>query len=327
MSLEDLSRLVRDFATPVKTVLHPEKTIEDSLGVLRELEIKENIIYFYAVDDDGKLLGVVPTRKLLLRKPHTRVKDIMETDIIALRADQNLHSAMEELESHHLLALPVTDRDGHFLGVIDVSLYLEESLDVARAKRRKDIFQLIGISIEEGKREAPFKSYLGRMPWIFCNMFGGFACAIIAHRFELVLSQMLLLAMFIPLTLSLSESISMQSMTQSMHLIQKSHHHKTYLFRRLSVEWRVIIMLALSCGILVGLISLLWGDGVMPGLSIGLGIIISVIISGFIGSVVPVVLHARNWDPKVAAGPIVLTCADVLTTTIYPSLATWWLLV
>ena len=326
MSLEDLSRLVRDFAVPVKTCLHPNKTIKEALHVLRELEIQENIIYFYAVDDEGKLLGVVPTRRLLLRKPEVRIHEIMETDIITLHADQNLHGAMESLESHHLLALPVVDAQNHFLGVIDVGLYLEESLDVARAKRRKDIFQIIGVTIEDGRREAPFKAYLGRMPWIFCNLFGGFMCAVISNFYELVLSEYLLLAMFIPLTLTLSESISMQSMTQSMHLIQRAQRHWRYLLSRLTVEWRVTAMLAISCAIIVGLISLLWGDGILAGLSIGTGILVSVILSAFIGSVTPVILHARSWDPKVAAGPIVLMCADVFTTAIYLSLATWWLL-
>ena len=96
--------------------------------------------------------------------------------------------------------------------------------------------------------------------------------------------------------------------------------------RQLSVEWRVTLLLALSCGGIVGAISTFWGDGPRAGAAIGMGILFSAISSGFIGSVVPIVLKIRRWDPKVAGGPIVLTCADVFTTAIYLSLATWWLL-
>jgi len=76
--------------------------------------------------------------------------------------------------------------------VIDVGIYLEEKIDVASARHRSDIFQMIGMYIEEGKKPSPWQGYRSRMPWIFCNMFGGFACAVISRVFELVLAKVLL---------------------------------------------------------------------------------------------------------------------------------------
>jgi magnesium transporter len=91
-------------------------------------------------------------------------------------------------------------------------------------------------------------------------------------------------------------------------------------------EWQTVGLIAVTSGVIVGVVSLFWGDGIFPGLTIGFGIMVSVIISASIGSIVPLVLHARKWDPRVAAGPVVLMFADVLTTLIYLSLGTWWLL-
>jgi magnesium transporter len=132
--------------------------------------------------------------------------------------------------------------------------------------------------------------------------------------------------MFIPLVLTLSESISMQAMTQSIQLI-RSHpncfsHVSGYLFR----EWKIIGLLAVSCGFLVGCVSLFWGDGIKPALTIGFGIMVSVSVSATLGLIVPLILHIRKWDPRVASGPVVLSFADVLTTFVYLTLATWWLL-
>ncbi|MCB1084922.1 MAG: magnesium transporter, partial [Chlamydiia bacterium] len=169
------------------------------------------------------------------------------------------------------------------------------------------------------------KGYRSRMPWIFCNMFGGFACAVISRIFEIVLAKVLLLAMFIPLVLTLSESISMQSMTQSMQLIMKGSRRWSYIFSSLVREWQVVALLAVSSGLIVGSVSLLWGEGFGPGLIITFGIMISVYLTATIGSAIPLILHARKWDPRVAAGPVVLMFADVLTTLIYLSLGTWWL--
>ena len=91
-------------------------------------------------------------------------------------------------------------------------------------------------------------------------------------------------------------------------------------------EWHLDALLALSSGILVGALSLLWGDGLLPSLCIGLGIIGSVILSAVFGISVPVLLHRMKLDPKVASGPVVLMITDILTTALYLGMATWWLL-
>lgn len=318
---------LRSFIAPVRTTIHLNQTIEQALKFLREKHIEEEIVYIYVVDDERKLIGVVPTRRLLLSDPETPISSVMDTSLVTLNDRQTLQEAMEFLESHRLLAIPVTDDKNHFLGVISVDHYLEEKVDIANAHRRYDIFQMIGMVVEEGKRASVWNGYKSRMPWIFCNMFGGFACAVISRIFELVLAKVLLLAMFIPLLLTLSESISMQSMTQSMQLLKRqNHHYVKYVFQSLMREWQTVGLLAISSGVIVGLISLFWGNGFPPALTIGFGIMISVFISASIGSAIPLILHARKWDPRVAAGPVVLMFADVLTTLLYLSLATCWLL-
>lgn len=326
MTEKDLNKPLRDFIVPVRTTIHVEHTVEEALRYLRDKHITDEIIYIYVVDEERTLIGVVPTRRLLLTEPQVPIREIMGTHLISLKGDQTLQEAMEFLETHHLLALPVVDDRNHLLGVIDVGLYLEEKIDVASARHRSDIFQMIGMYVEEGKRPSAWFGYRSRMPWIFCNMFGGFACAVISRVFELVLAKVLLLAMFIPLVLTLSESISMQSMTQSMQLIKNRTRRWSYTIKSLIREWQIVAMLAITSGIIVGTVSLLWGDGIAPGFVIMFGIMCSVYITSTIGSAVPLILHARKWDPRVAAGPVVLMFADVITTLIYLTLGTWLLL-
>jgi len=326
MEKKNFNKPLRDFITPVRTTIHVDQTIEEALKFLRDKHIEEEIIYIYVVNDERKLVGVVPTRKLLLSELDTPISSIMDVDLICLNSDQSLQEAMEFLESHRLLALPVIDDKKHLLGVIDVGHYLEEKVDVANARRRIDIFQMIGMVVEEGKRDSLWHGYRSRMPWIFCNMFGGVACAVILRVYEPVLVKVLLLAMFIPLLLTLSESISMQSMTQSMQLLKRKTSHFKYVIQSLIREWQTVVLLGITSGIVVGAVSLFWGDGFTPSFTIGFAIMASVIISASIGSSIPLILHARRWDPRVAAGPVVLMFADVITTLIYLTLGTWWLL-
>lgn len=326
MTYHDFSRPVRDFALPVQSTLHQEQSIEEALHSLRRRKIDEKIVYFYVVDDEGKLQGIVPTRQLLLKEPHCLIKEIMGHSVVRVREDQSLEEAMEVLASHQLLAVPVVDDKHRLKGVIDISVYLEESFDIANARHSSDVFQILGLTLEMGKRKTAWKSYRIRMPWVICNMAGGIACAVISFFYQTVLAKVILLAMFIPLILTLSESISMQSMTQSLHLVRQRNISWRRIFQRILIESRMVVLLALTCGLAVGVISLLWGGGIHPSMTIAVALFISISLSASAGASVPLLLHARALDPKVASGPVVLMFTDIITTAIYLSLATWWLL-
>lgn len=326
MAHTDFSKPVKDFAFAVHTVLYADQTIAEAIASLRSRKIDEKVIYFYVVDVEDRLVGVISTRALLLKDPSLRIGDIMAKSVICLREEQTLQDAMELLTEHHLLALPVVDGNRQIRGAIDVQLYLEESIDMADARRGHDVFQILGLTLEEGKKHTLWKSYRIRMPWIFCNMIGGIACAIISFFFQNVLAKVLLLAMFIPLILTLSESISMQSMTQSIHFVSHTRISWRKLFLRVLLEARMVLFLALTSGILIGFVSLFWGGGVIASATIAVALTVSISVSASIGASIPLILFAKKLDPKVASGPVVLMLADVITTAIYLSLATWWLL-
>lgn len=326
MSHHDLSHPVGQFVSAVHTTLHEDQTIDEALVSLRHRKIDEKIIYFYVVNKEGHLKGIVSTRQLLLSSRHQTIKEIMIHDVVSLKENQTLQEAMELLAKHRLLALPVVDDKKRLLGVIDVDIYLEESVDVANARHSSDVFQILGLTLEMGRQKSPWKNYKIRMPWILCNMAGGIACAAISFFFKAVLAKVILLAMFIPLILTLSESISMQSMTQSLHLVRQPNFSTRKIFRRILLEGKMVILLALTCGISVGLISLLWGGGIAPSVVIASSLFIAISVSASAGASVPLILYARSLDPKVASGPVVLMFADVITTTIYLSLASWLLL-
>jgi magnesium transporter len=318
--------LAKDVATPVDTVVNVNDTIKQALSTLRDKPINHKIIYFYVVDNGNRLMGIVPTRKLLLSDPNVKIADIMETAVVCLSSDQTLQGAMELFTRYGLLAFPVTDNEGKFLGIIDVEVYLEESFDIADAKHRLDIFQIIGLKLEDEKNMSVMRGYRLRMPWILCNMMGGFVCAIISRLNSAVLTKMIMLAMFIPLVLTLSESISMQAMTHSIQFLRRPRTSFISVMKKVFCESRIVILMAISSGLIVGVISLLWGDGTLASTTIGVGIMISVFISSSFGIILPMALHYSRLDPKVASGPVVLMLADVLTTAIYLSLATWLLL-
>jgi magnesium transporter len=325
MQPKDLSKTARECAVPVETILPIDGTVGEALRLLREKRISQKIIYFYVVDVEGRLKGVVSTRQLILAKPDQPVEVTMQKSMVRLGADETLHRAMEIFAEHPLLALPVVDERGKLLGMIDVQMVMEEAVDVADVRTRIDIFHMIGLSIEDGKKTPLLHGYRLRIPWLLCNVFSGIVCAIISRVFEVVLAKFLLLAFFIPLVLTLSESTSMQSMTQSLLFLRRPRFSWHVAIARSIREWQLAGLLSVTLGVLVGGLSLFWGDGLLPSICIGIGILFSVVISVLFGISIPILLHRIKMDPKLASGPLVLMVADILTTAVYLGLSTWWL--
>src|SRR5882724_4023240 len=119
-----------DLNDPVTKHVHQDftrlaagQTVGEALAWLPTHPPHERIIYFYVVDESDRLLGVVPTRRLLLSPPEQPLAEIMVRSVIALPADATVLDACEFFIQHRLLALPVVDADRRILGVVDVELY------------------------------------------------------------------------------------------------------------------------------------------------------------------------------------------------------------
>lgn len=326
MTERKLSLPVRECIEPVETVVSMNATVKEALTELRSKKIEQKFIYFYAIDDQARLKGVVSTRQLLLAELDAKIESIMSKSVVSLKEDDTLKEALVVFAKHPLLAIPVIDCEGHLIGVVDVQMVTDEKVDAADARTRLDIFRIVGITLEDEKRPSLLYRYRLRLPWLLCNVFSGVMCAIISRVFEGVLQHFLLLAFFIPLVLTLSESTSMQSMTQSLLFLRRPKFRWSVAIPRGIKECQLAIFVALTLGTLVGGLSLLWEGGLLASLCIGIGIFFSVILSVIFGLSVPVFLHRMNLDPKVAAGPVVLMIADILTTAFYLGLSTLVLL-
>jgi magnesium transporter len=81
------------------------------------------------------------------------------------------------------------------------------------------------------------------------------------------------------------------------------------------------VLIALACGIVVGLIVQAWRGDPRAAVVVGSGIAMALLGACFFGLSVPTGLHALKLDPKIAAGPITLALTDVTTLVAYFGLA------
>src|SRR5512146_173882 len=168
-----LRHVREDYAT-----LRAEQTVEQALAELRSRALAEAILYLYVVDDAHRLVGVVPTRRLLMSQPAEPIASIMLDRVVSVPADASVLVACEFFILYRYLAFPVVDADRRLLGIVDVSLFADEVIGLAEKRELDDVFQLIGVHVAAARRRSPVSGFRTRFPWLLCNMIGGLACAL-----------------------------------------------------------------------------------------------------------------------------------------------------
>lgn len=300
-------------------ILIDGQTVSEALESLRRQPIGERIIYFYVVDAEGRLVGVVPTRRLLMAQPQDRLSALMVRTLVTLPANATVGEASEMFLKHRFLAFPVVDSAGVFHGVADVGMFTGELSSIAERQTADDAFQLIGIHLIAGL--GPWAGFKDRFPWLLANVAGGLLAALVASRYEALLDAVVVLALFIPVVLALAESVSIQSVTLT---IQSLHDRQERLLprgRSLTKECATAALLGLGCGALVGGVAGLWQRDLLLGLVILLAIAASMVTASLLGVLLPATLRRLRRDPTIAAGPIVLALTDLATLFFYFNLA------
>lgn len=302
-----------------------EQTVGEALAAVREHPPEGRIIYFYVVDAEERLRGVVPTRRLLLNMPERRVADIMVKEVISIPASATVLEACEFFTLHRLLAFPVVDDQRRVLGVVDVELYTAELGDLERSERQDQLFQLVGVHLSAAQQASPLQAFRSRFPWLLCNIGGGVLAAFLSGLYEAELQRTVALALFIPVVLALAESVSIQSVSLALQSLAGATLTWPMLWRKVRREALTGLFLGAACALVVATVALLWQGQWQVAVCLIGAIGLGVTAAAAIGLTMPLVLRMLQRDPQVAAGPIALAAADMVTLLIYFNLARWLL--
>jgi magnesium transporter len=306
------------------------QTVGEALAWLRENPPGGRIIYFYVVDHDGRLVGVVPTRRLLLSSLEMPLENIMVRRLVTLPDEATVLEACEFFIQHRLLALPVVDREHRLLGLVDVELYTDELVRLGEEEphepheRADELFQLIGVHLVQARMTSPLAAFRGRFPWLLCTLLGGILAALLCSRFQDVLDwNSAVLALFVPVLLGLAESVSIQSVSLTLQALQGRQPGGRTLLRRIGRELLTGLLMGGVSGLTVTIVVLLWLCEVRVGLCVLTGILGGVSCAAVLGLAIPNLLHRSRRNPHVAAGPVALVLTDLLTLLFYLTMGNW----
>lgn len=314
-------RSVMEVASRDCAVVPEKSTVRSALDYIRKRGIGEKIIYFYVLDDSQRLIGVIPTRRLLTAGLDQPIRDIMIPKVISIPEDANILDAHELLARYKYLALPVVDKDKRLVGTVDVGMFLEEKFMVPPKARMDEVFETIGFRVSQVRGASLLRAFRFRFPWLLSTIAGGLLCALLVSAYNVTLEKSLMLAFFLTLVLGLGESVSMQSMTVTIQALRSTRPTLKWYLRAFWHESGTALLLGAVSGLFVGLVVYLWQGLLREALVVAGGIILSITVACLFGLSVPALLHALHLDPKIAAGPLTLAIADICTIVFYFGLA------
>jgi magnesium transporter len=183
--IRDLLRYGEETAGGIMTnevlALSQNMTVEEALAYLRQhSEHMEMIYYLYIVDDERRLSGVVSLRQLVTAEPGTRMRDLMDTDVITVQTGTDQEEVARIIAKYDLLGVPVVDGEKRLVGLVTV----DDVIDVIHEEQAEDFSEIAGADVEESEEEEHFtwRTAARRFSWLVVNVFAGFILALVLNQ-------------------------------------------------------------------------------------------------------------------------------------------------
>jgi len=297
-------------------------TVAQAIRGVRTLARQNATIYnVYVIDDAGALVGVLPLQDLVVNPPGRRVYKFMHSEPKSISTDVDQEEVADMFRKYDLVSLPVVDDSGHLVGRITI----DDIVDVIEEEHAEDVAKFVGSDAEEMEKRSPREIAMLRLPWVLFTLVLEFGAGVVIHYFDSTLSQVILLASFLPIISAISGNTGLQSAAIVVRAMATGH---VSLDRWWTPIWRQLqttLIIGAVCGLVIGLIGALWQGKWEFGMVVGISMLISVNISGFVGTASPMLSKKLGFDPAMTAGPFETAFQDVVGITIFLTLSTLFL--
>lgn len=280
----------------------------------RQAEYMDEIYYVYVVDDDNKLRGVFPLKKMITHPSASKIKHVMKKDPVSVRTDDTIETVAQTIEKYDLVALPVIDSIGRLVGRITV----DDVMDEVREQAERDYQLASGISQDVETTDTILTQTSARLPWLLIGMIGGLANSVILGNFEGSFATNPAMALFIPLIGGTGGNVGIQSSAIIVQGLANKSLSLNHAGKQILKELGVAIINACTISVLIFAACyffLLGGDALT--ICVSLSLFSVVIFASIFGTCVPIALEKVGLDPAIATGPFITISNDIIGMLIY----------
>ena len=309
--------------------LKKNMTVADAFTHIRRTGVdKETIYTCYVTDENRILLGLVSVKDLLLSEETKNLDEIMETNIIYVKTQEDQESAAQNFEKYDFLALPVVDNENRLVGIITV----DDAIDVIQEEATEDIEKMAAIMPTDKPymKTGVFETYKKRILWLLLLMISATFTGKIISSFEDALSACVVLTAFIPMLMDTGGNSGGQASVTIIRSMSLGDVEMKDIFKVLWKELRVSLLCGLTLGaanfvkmMLVDRNAILSSGQslVSVALVVCLTLVVTVIIAKLIGCSLPMLAKKIGFDPAVMASPFITTIVDAVSLIIFFKIA------
>lgn len=290
--------------------LRTNQTAKEALQSIRQLPPDiETMTTLYVVGNGGSsLIGVLSMRELVTASDTATVGALMATELITVTVDTQGADLARLIAKHDFLALPVLSQTGAFVGIVTV----DDVIDVMMEGFNDDLAKLVGTDADEMDRRNPAQVARLRLPWLLGTMGIELGAGIVISRFDYVLTQVILLASFMPVISAISGNVGLQAAAIVVRGLDTGHVKMKEMKRAVRKELLTTMMMASVCGLILGTVGSIWSSRAFFGVVVGVAMTASMMTAGFMGTVIPMVSKKLGFDPATTAGPFETAFQDVI---------------
>ncbi|MCR8827106.1 magnesium transporter [Pseudosulfitobacter koreensis] len=294
-----------------EVVMSPEHwTVGDAIDHLRatpEEDLPDQFYHIVVVDPRLHPVGNVTLGKLMRSRREVPLLDIVEDTFQVIPAMQAEGDVAYAFNQYHLISAPVVDDEGRLIGLITI----DDAMAVLDEEHEEDIMRLAGVG-EGSLSDRVLDTTKQRMPWLAVNLLTSIAASLVIAQFEMAIAQIVALAVLMPIVASMGGNAGTQSLTVAVRAIATKDLTGSNVWRVIRREVLVGLINGLVFAVVMGIVGLVWFGSPALGYVIAAAMVVNMVVAGFAGTVIPVVLDRVGVDPALASGAFVTTVTDVV---------------
>ncbi|EAQ23511.1 magnesium transporter [Roseovarius sp. 217] len=306
-----------------EVVMAPEHwTVGDAIDYMRHAEeLPEQFYHIVLVDPRLHPVGNVTLGRIMASRRDVPLKDIVEETFHTIPVTRYDGDVAYMFNQYHLISAPVVDEDGRLVGVITI----DDAMAVLDEEHEEDIMRLAGVG-EGGINDSVIETSKQRVPWLAVNLGTAILASLVIAQFELAISQLVALAVLMPIVASMGGNAGTQSLTVAVRALATKDLTVSNVWRVLRREVLVGLINGVIFALVMGAVGMIWFGGPELGYVIAAAMVINLVVAGLAGAAIPVVMDRMGFDPALGSGTFVTTVTDVVGFFAFLGLATVFLL-
>jgi magnesium transporter len=294
-----------------EVVMAPQHwTVGQAIDHLRETpedDLPDQFYHIVMVDPRLHPVGNVTLGKLMRSKRETPLRDLLEETFQIIPAGQAEGDVAYAFNQYHLISAPVVDDEGRLIGIITI----DDAMAVLDEEHEEDILRLAGVG-ESSLSDRVIETTKQRLPWLAVNLVTAIAASMVISQFEAAISQIVALAVLMPIVASMGGNAGTQSLTVAVRAIATKDLTGSNVWRVIRRECLVGLINGVIFAVVMGVVGIVWFGSPALGYVIATAMVVNMIVAGFAGTGIPIVLEKLGVDPALASGAFVTTVTDVV---------------